>query len=104
MYNNYVENGVIITPNVVASGDNMSVIYKGILYKSGASHVYMHMGYGDKWESLNDVRMIPTEEGFEARIPIRDEYHKINMAFKDCANNWDNNSGRNYTFEVQTRL
>ncbi|MDP4181562.1 MAG: carbohydrate-binding protein [Bacillota bacterium] len=103
MYNMYYENGVIIAPNVLVKGDNASVIYKGILSNSGAGSVYMHVGYGDKWENTKDLKMRKSDEGFEADIEIASD-QPIKFAFKDCANNWDNNSGRNYTFEVQSRL
>lgn len=103
MYNMYNKNGVYITPNVVVKGDDASVTYKGILSDSGAHSVYMHVGYGDNWESTTDIKMNKTVEGFEANLPISDD-KPLKLAFKDCASNWDNNGGRNYTFEVQSRL
>ncbi len=102
MYNNYVENGVILRPNVVAEGDNATVVYKGILYNDGADTVYMHCGYGDIWEGTNDVPMTKTSEGFKTTIPVT-QYKQLNCVFKDSAGNWDNNSGTNYSFQVQAR-
>lgn len=102
MYNMYYENGVLITPNVVATGDTATVTYKGLLKNSGADSVYMHVGFGENWRNTRDIRMNRTNEGFEASVPVT-EYDKLNIAFKDSANNWDNNSGRNYRFEVQAR-
>lgn len=98
----YYENGVIIKPNVVAKGDHASVLYKGILYHSGADSVYMHAGYGDLWDNAKDIQMQRTGEGFEAKLSVIDG-KPLKLAFKDSANNWDNNTGRNYTFEVQSR-
>jgi hypothetical protein len=102
LYNSYVDNGVIITPNVVAHGDKATVIYRGILKKSGAESVYMHVGYGEKWESSDYVQMKRTNEGFEAVLPVT-SHDKLNMAFKDSADNWDNNAGSNYSFVVEPR-
>lgn len=102
MYNNYLENGVILTPNVVAKGDKAAVIYRGILHDSGADSVYMHVGYGSRWEDSQVIQMNRSVEGFEAAIPLTSDA-KLNVAFKDSANNWDNNSGRNYSFEVESR-
>lgn len=102
MYNSYVENGVILRPNVVAEGDEATVVYKGLLYNDGADSVIVHMGYGDNWQKSKDIKMTRTSEGFKASFPVT-EYKEINMAFKDSANHWDNNSGRNYSFEVQAR-
>ncbi|MCX7745890.1 MAG: carbohydrate-binding protein [Clostridia bacterium] len=102
MYNNYVNNGVIITPNVVAEGDKATFLYKGLLFKSGADYVYMRAGYGDDWRSTTDIKMNPTGEGFEASLPVT-ERDKLNVVFKDSANNWDNNSGMNYSFKVESK-
>jgi hypothetical protein len=102
MYNSYIENGVVIAPNVVAEGDKATLYYKGSLYKSGAQSVYARIGYGSSWEGQNDIRMEKTPEGFKTQIDIT-QVDKLNVAFKDSANNWDNNLGNNYTFEVQER-
>lgn len=102
LYNIYYENGVIVTPNVIVKGDRASVLYKGILKNSGADEVYMHTGYGEFWDNAGDVKMKRTEEGFEAVLPISTD-KPLKLAFKDSADNWDNNCGRNYTFEVQSR-
>ncbi|NJD02351.1 MAG: carbohydrate-binding protein, partial [Ruminiclostridium sp.] len=37
--------------------------------------------------------------GFETTIPVM-KADTLNVAFKDCANHWDNNSGMNYSFDV----
>lgn len=98
----YYKNGVIITPNVLAEGDKATVTYKGLLYNSGAERVYMHVGYGDKWNKGTDIQMTKTEDSFEATLPITSN-DKLNLAFMDGIGNWDNNSGSNYDFEVQER-
>lgn len=100
--NNYIENGVILFPNVIAKGDNAKVVYRGLLSNCGADAVYMHLGYGDKWENRWDIKMKKTDEGFVAQFPVTSN-KTLHIAFKDSANNWDNNSGKNYSFEVQDR-
>lgn len=102
MYNTYYENGVILKPNVIAKGEDATVLYNGLLYNSGADTVYMHTGYGDNWTQQKDILMNRTQEGFEAQLPITIA-DNLNIVFKDSANNWDNNCTRNYTFEVQNR-
>lgn len=103
MYNMYYENGVFVTPNVLVNGDNASITYKGILNNSGANSVIMRVGFGDNWENISDIEMKKTNDGFEAALPIYSDKN-VKLAFKDSANNWDNNGGRNYTFEVQARM
>jgi hypothetical protein len=43
--------------------------------------------------------MMRTGMGFETTVPVI-KPDTLNVAFKDCANNWDNNSGMNYSFDV----
>lgn len=102
MYNSYIQNGVIIAPNVVAEGEKTTVKYKGLLYNSGADEIYMRMGYGTNWADQSDIKMTRTPEGFEAHIPVTLP-DKLNLVFKDSANNWDNNSGMNYSFNIESR-
>ena len=101
LYNIYKENGVVVTPNVLVKGDTASVVYKGVLKESGADTVYMHAGYGENWRSLQDIKMKKTKTGFETELPITMDL-PLQLAFRDSADNWDNNSSRNYTFEVQS--
>lgn len=97
--NDYISKGVTISPAVPTAGENVKILYDGILSKSGASDVIAHVGFGSGWESTFDYRMSRSTSGFEASIPVS-EYNSVNICFKDCAENWDNNSGNNYVFDV----
>ncbi len=103
LYNMYYQNGVVIVPNVIVKGDEASISYKGVLSNSGADSIYMRIGYGENWENTKDIKMEKTADGFKADLAVTDD-KLLKLAFKDSASNWDNNSGRNYTFEVQARL
>jgi hypothetical protein len=76
------------------------ISYSGLLAKSGAQEVQGVYGFGSNqnWEGVSAVQLKKEGEGaFKAVLPI--EHGKnINIAFKDTAENWDNNSGMNYTF------
>ncbi len=102
LFNNFIQNGVVIKPNVLAHGDNATLLYKGLLQKSGAQSVVMHYGYGNDWSNSGDIKMHKTADGFEANFTVTSD-DQLNIAFKDCANNWDNNSGQDYSFEVQNK-
>jgi hypothetical protein len=95
----YVENGVAISPSVPSVGEKVQIVYDGLLSKSGATHVYAHVGYGSRWENAQDIPMMKTGMGFETTLPVL-KPDTINVCFKDCANHWDNNSGLNYSFDV----
>ncbi len=97
--NKYLTNGVHITPSAVTVGDKVKISYDGLLAKSGASEVYARIGFGNRWEDAQEFRMSKTTTGFETTIPVTKPV-PLNICFKDNAENWDNNSGMNYTFDV----
>lgn len=83
-------------------GRDVRIVYDGLLAKSGASHVYAVVSYNDNshWNDVKYYQMDNRGQGkFEIAIPNYDNMN-VNVAFKDCANNWDNNSGRNYSFNL----
>jgi hypothetical protein len=95
----YISNGVLINPSTPSAGEKVKIVYDGLLSKSGATHVFARIGYGNRWENTQDVPMMKTGTGFETTIPVM-KADTLNVAFKDCANHWDNNSGMNYSFDV----
>lgn len=76
------------------------IMYSGLLIKSGAQEVDGVYGYGSNqnWENISTISLKKeAADSYMGIVPI--EYGKnINMVFKDSAENWDNNSGMNYTF------
>ncbi len=76
------------------------ISYSGLLAKCGAQEVYGVFGFGSNqnWEAVSTMDFNKEGEGvFQAIIPV-EQGKNINIAFKDSAENWDNNSGMNYTF------
>ena len=98
---NYLYSSVTISPSIPAVNQEVQIIYNGILLQDGASEVYAHVGFGSNWKSTADYRMNRTPRGFEVSIPITNHTDRLNVCFKDSANNWDNNSGSNYSFPVK---
>lgn len=93
--NPYKSNGLTVSPLSFSAGDKIKVTYNGILSQSGASDVYAHIGWGNTWENVDDVKMSKTKSGFTATITAYNS--DLNLCFKDTSNNWDNNNGYNYT-------
>jgi hypothetical protein len=92
----YKENGVSLTK---VTDNTAALKYDGLLAKCGADDVYTVVGYGSNsnWENIQTIRMNRFENTFHADIPVMSGMN-INVCFKDSADNWDNNSGMNYTF------
>lgn len=96
MKNNYLKNGVYINPS---SEKAVNLSYNGLLAKEGADSIYAVFGYGQEWKGTEIVKMNKTPNGFTADIPVS-KTTDLNIVFKDSAQNWDNNGGKNYTFDV----
>ncbi len=79
----------------------VNVLYDGLLHTSGAQEVYLHVGYGPhyNWQKVRDLKMFRTGRGWEQTIEVNSP-DRLNFCFKDSAENWDNNSGYNWSFEV----
>ena len=94
--NSYSSSGVEIHD----TRNTLRVLYSGILAKNGANEIYAVIGYGDNlnWETVQEYPMHRlSSDKFELIFPVT-RSGEINMAFKDSSENWDNNSGRNFTF------
>lgn len=93
----YTENGIFLK----GAQDVFRLTYSGILAKDGAKDIYAVVGQEEngKWK---DVKYYPMhkadEQTYEVLFPVR-SLQNINLAFKDGADHWDNNSGRNYTYK-----
>lgn len=79
-----------------AFGNEATVVYNGLLARSGADQVFLHCGFGesDHWQNVSTQYMDRTPRGWEKTIRMTD--NKAIFCFKDSANNWDNNSGYNW--------
>lgn len=93
--------GVEVYPTPITLGEQVNIIYDGLLSKSGAQDLFLHMGFGphEHWHEVQDLRMFQTGRGWEQTVHIKDP-SRLNFCFKDGADNWDNFSGHNWSFEV----
>ncbi len=102
MIDSYSEKGIIANQISLDEGHNLSITYDGLLHRAGADAIFAYYGYGTRWTNKNTVKMLKTDDGFRANITVP-KTGTINMVFKDSANNWDNNMGKNYSFDVRTK-
>ena len=100
--NSFEQNGVVLSKKTIYSNNKIKVEYFGLQAKCGAEQIIMHVGYGDNWDESTYVLMQADEGIFTAEIEIL-EYPVMNICFKDNAENWDNNSGQNYTFKISKK-
>ena len=93
--------GLVVDPVPITAGEEVTILYNGLLSSSNADQVYLHCGYGSaqSWNNIQDIKMEKTERGWVKKITVNDSY-RLNICFKDSANNWDNNNGINWSFEI----
>lgn len=95
----YEENGVLTSKASLNAGDEISLTYKGLLVECGADKVFAYVGYGEDWNEKAFIPMAYDGSQFKAELKLT-VAGVLNVAFKDSADNWDNNNGVNYTFKV----
>lgn len=77
-----------------------TITYSGFLFENGSESVSIVYGFGSHWEHTNEIKMEKTENGFTAELNMLG-YDLFNCCFKNGNNEWDNNYGGNYVFEVE---
>lgn len=94
--------GVVVDPTPITAGEDVVVFYNGLLKDSGAQEIYLHWGFGDaqRWNAVQDTRMARTGFGFVKSMSMPDTHTQFNFCFHDNAQNWDNNNGINWSFQV----
>ncbi len=98
----YDENGVLLSKKTLYNGDIITVSYTGLLVQSGAKGVFLHVGFGEKWENPSLIPMEFENDMFKASFEILD-CKQFGICFKDTGENWDNNSGENYVYSVSKK-
>ncbi len=93
--------GVVVDPTPITAGEEITILYNGLLSQNGADQVYLHTGYGKagQWRNVSDMRMSRTGWGWVKTLEMPDDA-RFNFCFKDSADNWDNNNGVNWSFEI----
>ncbi|AZR72245.1 carbohydrate-binding protein [Anoxybacter fermentans] len=96
-----MDQGIKVEPTPIIAGQRVDIEYDGLLAKAGAQEIYLHAGFGrnDSWTNVMDIKMTRQGNRFVTRLAIEDET-RFNFCFRDNAGNWDNNNGRNWSFEI----
>lgn len=78
----------------------VKISYTGKLFQEDAEEVFVHYGFGNNWDNLNEIKMERTELGFQAEIELVSD-ETLNLCFRNANNEWDNNEGQNYIFPIE---
>ena len=95
-----------LTKNIFFNTDKLlqnskvKISYTGRFFEDGSSEVYLHYGFGTYWDGLSEVLMTKTDLGFQAEIDLI-ENDTFNFCLRNQNNEWDNNNGENYVFDLE---
>ncbi|MGE5558497.1 MAG: carbohydrate binding domain-containing protein [Bacillota bacterium] len=94
---------IIVEPVPITLGEKVKIKYDGPLSGEGAEKIYLRMGFGrGAWKEVADVPMRRDKNGkWSASVEAKDS-SCLNFCFHDGADHWDNNDGRNWTYEIHT--
>ena len=86
--------------SLAPDGSDVSIVYDGLLNRSGADQVYLHAGFGDPmhWKVVDDYRMQRTHEGWKKTLNMEDS--NLTFCFRDKSGNWDNNNVYNWSYKI----
>lgn len=78
----------------------VKISYTGKLFQENSEEVFVHYGFGNNWDNLNEIQMEKTELGFQAEIELKSD-ETLNLCFRNSNNEWDNNDSQNYIFPIE---
>ena len=94
-----VKNIFFNTDKLVAN-NIVKISYTGKFFQDESQNVYIKYGFGTEWEDSVETEMTKTDLGFQIEIELLDK-QTFNFCIKNEKNEWDNNNGLNYIFEIE---
>ena len=79
---------------------SVKISYTGKFFQDNSEEVFLHYGFGQNWDNLNDKKKKKTELGFQAEVFLEAE-GTFNFCLKNENGEWDNNEGNNYIFNIE---
>ncbi len=78
----------------------VKISYTGKFFEDNSNEVFIHYGFGENWDNLNEIKMEKTDLGFQTELELL-ESDSFNFCFRNNENLWDNNNNQNYIFELE---
>ena len=91
---------IFFNTDKLIENNNVKISYTGKLFQNGSEEVFIHYGFGNNWDNLNEIKMEKTELGFQAEIELQSS-ETLNLCFRNSNNEWDNNESQNYIFPIE---
>jgi len=93
---------IFFNTDKLVENSKVKISYTGSLFQNASSDVSIHYGFGPNWDNVSDAKMEKTELGFQTEIELISS-ETFNFCFHNENNEWDNNSGNNYVFQIEKK-
>ena len=91
---------IFFNTDKLIENSTVKISYTGKLFQNNSEEVFVHYGFGNNWDNLNELKMEKSELGFQAEIELVSS-DTLNLCFRNSNNEWDNNEGQNYIFPIE---
>ena len=91
---------IFFNTDKLIENSKVKISYTGKFFQDASEEVSIHYGFGLNWDNINDIKMEKTDLGFQAEIQLL-EGDTFNFCFKNGNDEWDNNDGQNYVFNLE---
>ncbi len=91
---------IFFNTDKLIENSKIKISYTGKFFEENSDKVFIHFGYGLNWDNISEIEMKKTDLGFQAEINLISS-NLLNLCFRNSNNEWDNNNGQNYVFEIE---
>ena len=84
----------------LTANSTVNISYTGKFFQDGSKEVSIRYGFGNEWENQTEADMIKTDLGFQIEVNLIDK-ETFNFCIKNENDEWDNNDGKNYIFNIE---
>ena len=91
---------IFFNTDKLIENSTVKLSYTGDLFQNNSEEVFVHYGFGNNWDNLNEIKMEKSEIGFQAEIELVSG-DTLNLCFRNSEGQGDNNDSQNYIFPIE---
>ena len=91
---------IFFNTDKLIENSKVKISYTGKFFQDNSDEVFIHYGFGNNWDNLNEIKMEKSDLGFQVEIDLLSN-DSLNLCFRNSTNEWDNNDGQNYVFPIE---
>lgn len=91
---------IFFNTDKLTANTKVKISYTGKFFQDDSEEVKIHYGFGNNWENLSELSMRKTDLGFQIEVDLFDS-DTFRFCLKNEKDEWDNNNGENYIFEIE---